>query len=402
MYFIFIIERQDNCMATVTKELAEVYSDLTGKLIGQVETFVVTDGEVTLYFSPQLIAEDIKALKWYCQHYKDEVRLNCNAQTLYNAFNEMSSVISSLDSNSLLKIIKCLPRWKNGNVRNAIMPLYITGVTEYNGDEGWARITSLELSLMPCTKDDDIDFTKHCNFFTKRTKIKNSFEIRATLDRQYNKKDIAIIDKNGKFNKLEISRKKYLKQEDLVPGHIYTDAKDKEFLYIGNIEYGNACRMLKGDTQEVYGTIHDSQGHMCIDSSHGRLSANSMPYVFLPLTEKNKNELCKAGSLEAYLKNFFEKQKAKYLKQRISSYEDSAIIDDIKLPPFKIDIKSLKVVADKGELFSPQAMQCDIEITVPNKLLNKGVTIEDYLAKTADPLPFLILEAKTIFRTANK
>ena len=181
---------------------------------------LLTIGKDTLIFNKSDVKTDISKYEnwidktfdydedpkeWGFKYTKTEIK---------QILDEIRKVVDILDIN---EIAKCIPTLKNGDFRRAPAPLYDSGLTHYEGEAGcWCRITNVEL-LVECVNSD-----------------KRIFEVTFSDNREHNKLDQFIYD--GKYNKLEFKTNSYIKYEDLIPGCIYIDAKNNEFLCVGVVD----------------------------------------------------------------------------------------------------------------------------------------------------------------------
>lgn len=280
-----------------------------------------------------------------------EYGINSTIKKFNEAMKKLNTYVSIIDDTALQNIIENAPRLKNGNIRSSKLPLYMTGLTLYEGERGaWTRVTSVELSLIPV--ENYASVTSPATIFAPPTKTPNTFTIEfTTSDREFNKTDVPIVDKDFNYTKVSYSRNSYIKAEDLVIGNIYKDAKDREFLYLGSI-VGSYCTDLWKSIGE--------------DISDESMKNNEKPYsyVFFKLTDKLK----KTKTPGVSFKDFFAPILTKQLKKKNSYHPDE--FEHLQFENlFKI-AKSFKVAEDLGSFFSLDEMKGVIDVEATDKLGN--------------------------------
>ena len=219
-------------------------------------------GDVKVVFSKEFTIKNINTFKTAIGNMTDEdikYVYKVSREKISAKLDDLRRILDILD---LEKVIECLPKLKNGHIRNTSMPVYMTGITSYEGDSGWCRISSIELSIMPLEKRD-------------------TFIVDFNTDRQYDKKDKAIFDGES-YNVLSYERNSFIDPKDLVPGRIYSNAKDKEFFYIGTMSYEGENQYRSGELEYKYAKITN---------------------VFIKLNKKLKASLTKVTSFEDWWKN---------------------------------------------------------------------------------------------------
>lgn len=280
-----------------------------------------------------------------------EYGINSTIKKFNEAMKKLNTYVSSIDDKALQNIIENAPRLKNGNIRNSKLPLYMTGLTLYEGESGaWARVTSIELSLIPV--ETYVPVTSPATIFAPPTKTPNAFRIAfTTSDREFKKTDVPIVDKDFNYTKVSYSRNSYIKAEDLVIGNIYKDVKDREFLYLGSIVCSYCTDRFKSSGEDISDEIM-------------RNNEKSYSYVFFKLTDKLK----KTKTSGVSFKDFFTPILTKQLKKKNSYHPDE--FEYLQFENlFKIT-KSFKVVEDLGSFFSLDEMKGVIDVEVTDKLGN--------------------------------
>ena len=205
---------------------------------------------------------------------------------------ELRDFVSNLTTNDMIKIVDCMPRNKNGTARKATASVVISGITDYDGDPGyWCSITSAEL----------------CMSYLHNGEFRFVFDPR----RDTKTKRQAIVDENGNYNKLVFKANSYLKPDDLIPGRIYADAKDREFLYVGKTA-------TKYEDLDEHGNV--VFGYQC----------EQFPFTFIPINDKKRREIMESETFEEWAK------KAKKFSRK--------------------ETFSMKVVAETGIGFKPEKL----------------------------------------------
>ena len=348
----------------VIDQSVEWYDKATGVNVKS-KTKIAIHGDCVLMFHKTIILNEIKAFMHELDQFKSE---NEYKESEYSGklndaktnIRMMYELIGKMSDENLETIIDCLPRLKNGNIRNAVMPLYMSGITAYQGERGaWARVTSIELSLTP----------REIPGFIRQDKVKSCFEIEFTkFTRQYDKTDTPIIDKDWRYNKVTFKRNSYLKQKTLIPGHVYKDAKDKEYLYIGVMSYGMGSKIkdalpLKANEYPIAcDALSDADRLMKLD------------HVYLKLNDKRRKELSAYNCFGDWMSDHIRKYMGKSSDIGSTRYYDPS--------EFNISV-SLKFVEDVGEMFAIDKLKCDIDVSViknitPQEIRAKGRT-HDYV-----------------------
>lgn len=225
--------------------------------------------------------------------------------------NKLREIVNSLDIETMYKIVECLPKYKNGSIRSTAIPVYMTGLTKYDGDYSWCRITSIELAIKPYTYKVPVIDVK--SVFGPNKKVEKLYIFGFSTDRQYDKADKPVINKDMTYNKLTYKKNSYLPIDSLVPGTIYRDAKDKEYLYIG------VCKLVSNYSKYFlrYDEYRDD-----IDGDFDEYfdNHNELQYVFLTLTDKRKEELRKYSTFEEWVRTFTVKNITKKTKTALVGY----------------------------------------------------------------------------------
>ena len=223
---------------------------------------------------------------------------NLKPNEFHARIKKIRDFVSNLTTDDMIKIVNCMPRNKNGTIRKATAPVIISGITAYNGDpsDGWCRISSVELCISYWY---DNEFR---------------FEFNANRDTQMKRQ--AIVDENGNYNQLVFKANSYLKPNELVPGRIYADAQDREFLYLGK-------------TAIKYEDINE-KGEVAFDHS-----CLQFPFTFIPINDKKRREIMEANTLKEWL------QKTKRLSRKESF--------------------AMKVVSETGVGFKPEGLECSVD-----------------------------------------
>ena len=281
-----------------------------------------------------------------------EYGINSTIKKFNEAMKKLNTYVSSIDDKALQNIIENAPRLKNGNIRNSKLPLYMTGLTLYEGESGaWARVTSIELSLIPV--ETYVPVTSPATIFAPPTKTPNAFRIAfTTSDREFKKTDVPIVDKDFNYTKVSYSRNSYIKAEDLVIGNIYKDVKDREFLYLGSI-VGSYC-------SDRWKSIGED-----ISDESMKNSEKPYSYVFFKLTDKLKKTKISGVSFKDWFTPILTKQLKK--KDKYGHPDEFEHLQFENL--FKI-AKSFKVVEDLGSFFTLDEMKDVIDVEATDKLGN--------------------------------
>lgn len=280
-----------------------------------------------------------------------EYGINSTIKKFNGAMKMVNTYVSIIDDTALQNIIENAPRLKNGNIRSSKLPLYMTGLTLYEGESGaWARVTSIELSLIPV--ETYVPVTSPSTIFTPPTKTPNTFTIEfTTSDREFNKTDVPIVDKDFNYTKVSYFRNSYIKAEDLVIGNIYKDVKDREFLYLGSIvcSFCSDCYKCLGED---------------ISDESMKNNEKSYSYVFFKLNDKIK----KTKTPGVSFKDWFTPILTKQLKKKNTFHPDE--FEYLQFGNlFKI-AKSFKVAEDLGSFFTLDEMKGVIDVEVTDKLGN--------------------------------
>ena len=182
---------------------------------------VVNIGKDSILFDRDKVLNQIDKYENNVNKYygKNGYDFKISKEEVKQKLDELREVVKILD---LKKVVECLPRLKDGDLRRASTPLYTSGLISYERTEYYYKESNIEL-LVFCIDSD--------------TRI---FKVGLSTDRVYNKADQYIYD--GNYNKIEFKTKTYLKYNDLIPGCIYLDGKDKEYLFVGVYEWSSDNR----------------------------------------------------------------------------------------------------------------------------------------------------------------
>ena len=252
-------------------------------------------------------------------------RLECMNVTLDAANKKLdilSDIISKIDEEQLDKMFDYLPIKKNGKIESKKIPIHIPGIEFYDIGDGWINKYQVALILEP--KYARVARTIGYDI----VKVPDEFELKLVTDANFDKKIIHMIDDNFNFTKLEPTvRKSTIKPEDLVPGKIYLDKKEHEFLYIGAIEHD----------VNFPGFISPMP---TLEVSH---------YAFLKLNNKRKKEIAKYPSMAEYLKNCVKNK----------GWDE--IFNNLRG-----ESKSFKVVEESETMFDLDSIFCEINVNRTN------------------------------------
>lgn len=182
---------------------------------------VVNIGKDSILFDRDMVLNQIDQYENLVNKYygKNGYGFKLSREEVRQKLNELREIIKILDLN---KIVECLPRLKGGDLRRASTPLYTSGLTAHERTEYYYKESNIEL-LVFCTDSEA-----------------RIFKVGLSTDRIYNKADRYIYD--GNYNKIEFKTKTYLNYNDLIPGCIYLDGKDKEYLFVGVYEWASDNR----------------------------------------------------------------------------------------------------------------------------------------------------------------
>lgn len=362
------------------------FTDLFGVAYDKRPAFeAVDDNGNVVVFCPSHTIEKINAYEKEYGHLNDnelkEYGIKATALEFKTQCDAMRDIVNKLNTETMIKILECLPRLANKSIRSTTLPVYMTGMTTYQGEAGvWCRVESIELAVepwvVPAPLTDD-----PASIFAPSTKIKNTFMFDFCCTREYDKKDVPVINQDRTFNQVEYKRNSYIPMEKLIRGHIYIDKKDREFLYLGTIVYGSVCDWVG------YNCHGDPITQYPVDEIEDRMSSPNIPYVFLSLNTKRKRELSNVATFQEWIEN--EIKKAMSAKPK-----DDHMAYTYGLGYFKI-AKSFKVTDDCGELFSLENLLCNIDITIGDKLTPEEVKAKGFntIAET---------RARTIFSVIDK
>ena len=362
------------------------FTDLFGAAYDKRPAFeaVDDDGNVVV-FCPSHTIEKINAYEKEYGHLNDkelkEYGIKATALEFKTQCNAMRDIVNKLNTETMIKILECLPRLANKSIRSTTLPVYMTGMTTYQGEQGaWCRIESIELAVEPWVVPAPLT-NDPASIFAPSTKIKNTFMFDFCCTREYDKKDVPVINQDRTFNKVEYKRNSYIPMEKLIRGHIYMDKKDREFLYLGTIAYGSAYDWAGYTYNGDPITSYD------VDEIKNVIYNPNIPYVFLSLNAKRKRELSNVTTFKEWIENEIKKTMS-------AKPKDDNMVYRYGLDYFKI-AKSFKVTDDCGELFSLENLLCDIDITVGDKLTPKEVKAKGF-ETTA------YTRARTIFSVIDK
>ena len=229
----------------------------------------------------------------------------------------------------------------------------MSGVVEKQGDDGWCRITSYELSVVPWTISAPItDDPK--SIWARNTKLANTFYITFTNDRNIDKHDKAVIELNDnnefKFYQLTYERKSYIDPMELVPGTVYKDNKEREWLYLG--AYNLISKEVADDISIDWSTgvrkisINEKQSFTYCDNHF---------YSFYNITDKNREIIKKYNTFLEYIQAHYDK----IVKKKLGFHY-------IGSSGFKSEIMSLKMTEEVQTLFAPEQMYGKVEFGFSN------------------------------------
>ena len=343
---------------------------------------VVDDYGNIVVFCKEYTLENINYFEQICSRYTVEdlkdYGLNVKHDKIYEQCAVMRDIVNNLDEATMIKIVECLPHLDNGTIRSTAVPVYMTGIREFNG----YTATSIELSVRPMSvvnKDP-----QHPYDFYK--KIKGYYVFDFDKYRTYDRTDIPVINPDLKtYNKLIFKKNSYLKMEDLTPGYIYKDGKGKEYLYLGSCAHGDYIDVID---EEVIKPGFRSIARVNTDKKPDL--SEEYPYVFLTLTDKRKEELKKVKTFAEWLEPYMAKDMEK------GEYKLS--VRDFQNTNLKI-AKTFKVTEEVEKLFDKKDLLCDIDVTVDKGMTPKDVTaIGVYFAYNKARSRFAVIDKVPIWK----
>lgn len=321
------------------------FKDLfTGKIMYTLPAVSVTNNNGdTLVFCKDKI---LKKIDEYDKDMTDEAikeQINVKPEEFHNRMHKLRDFVETLKDEDVARILECLPRYKNGNIKHSAIPVYMTKMTQYNV----YSTTSIELHAEPWVVPSNLDLNDPSTcIFAKNTKIDNLFNLNfSTYSRIYDKTDVPVVDGNGNFNVVELKRNSYLKADTLIPGHIYTDAKERDFLYLGAV---------------YSASFNDCWSHIDVKSEIANFQNKKQPktyshYAFIQLNDKRKKDITNSATFADWWEPIIEKLAAKN-----GHYDNNYL---------KI-ADSFKVCEDNGIAFDLDKMECDIYNATATKYYN--------------------------------
>lgn len=308
----------------------------------------------TIIFCQSTALENIDAFEKDFASMSDEDLKDCgfkvSATEIKKQCDIMRNIVNNLDDNTITKIMECLPRYANGSIRSTIIPVYLTGITQYEGYDSGCYISSVELSVKPAIDYSARNSNNIAEFlFAPDKKVKNAFIFDFTNKRVYDKKDIPVINPDGTYNQLTYKRNSYIPIDELIPGYIYKDAKDRKFLYLGVIEVKRS-----GGSVDL---TQPNPSNSNVSWRGWQPGTTKEPYVFLALNDKRERELKASATFGEWL----EKDILKITSKR-SSCDSLTPVSFYEFEHLKI-AKSFKVVEEVEQLFDWNALQCNIDVT---------------------------------------
>lgn len=235
-------------------------------------------------------------------------------QEITSTVNILCNTALLLFQNNVIQIFDYLPLTKQGYFNKAKNILIKTSDLSdiFFGYEYFAQ-SKLQLRLIP---DNEVNAHLSLDFFS----ISNS-------------KEQAVLDENNNFVQVEIKRNSYIKEHQV--GHIYKDAKDNKYLYLGSFS------VL---VNNVYADWDDG----CEKFASPQAFLNSNPYDGLTYNETKFSYIKVTKKLEKVI------SESRNLTDVITKILNSVPFDidwEDKIKKLK---NPLKVVEDCGQAVSPE------------------------------------------------
>ena len=327
------------------------FRDWGGSLVADMPFESVKVNDDVLEFSQLGVLMNLGQFKAEIMGYADEASYKAagysgNRYDLLTEIAKMEQLVSRMTTEQLEKILMHMPHDRNGKVHCARTPLYMTGFTYFS-----YGAYSIELAVLPVTVP--LELTPDDELSVKEKVEKGKYWITFDIVRLMSKTDVAIIDRDMKWHKLEFSRKKYLKQDEIISGHTYDDGKGTTYLYIGEVSFGTGFRCL-----ENTGVVNDYTDSVKLDSHYGQ--------VYLALTDELVDTLSKMKFAEWLEQN---------IRNEVNHSDKSCYnLRDYNFRSFKCSLERESVpkfVAETGTIYDASEMKCSLDA-----LIEKPVELE--------------------------
>lgn len=273
-------------------------------------------------FATSKTAKDSFCLTTTYSYYLDYL----TKEQVTTAFNSMSNVINRMTTETLLKVLNLLSKTKSGNVRCKIHPVYMTGLKL----PSYRVYDSVELSAIPLSEGIKLDRDIFYNLPDYMRELTDKYDAHRVfyidyITPKWSKSNISILTDDCKINtcykSVDHVQNKYIPNKELEIGHVYTDNKGRDLLYIGSMffEYGLST------------------------------SGYTSQYCFMIIKESDFSALKKFSYFADYFKYWAE---VRYKKNPEYRFHDIKMLESLN---------SVKLCKDKGKFFDKQYMTVNYE-----------------------------------------
>lgn len=235
---------------------------------------------------------------------------------LENEVNRLYNLALSIIENNDLTIFDYLPLTKKNLFHKSKNILLAKSDIQkvYNYD--YFHSDTLSLQLVPVSYVDKVNPFK--NSYTGTGK-----EVNIELGWFPTKTEEPIINEKGEFVKVVPKKRNiYLKQDDVKIGYVYKDAKDNEFLYIGDIVnircnayYDDNARICHRKQEKIYSSLNEyyqsDSYKIFLESVQGGCICVEPSFEYIKLSKKLKEQLKDAKNITDaydYLQNEYFKK----------------------------------------------------------------------------------------------
>ena len=265
-----------------------------------------------LLYNTNNFSEDVSINKlrtWYQGNPKEKIEgSNCTNEDALKRIDILEKIVKYIiNSSNKDDIFNYLPYTKTNKFsKSGAINLFIPNIkSTYSGD--YFSQTEIALQLRPLeimpSKGFSFSGVKFNEICTLEINPRASFINKKTPEN--------IIDENCNFQIINTSlRNKYLKQQDLVPGCSYIDAKGSEYLYIGIASYHTCCEYMDNNN----------------NISRNNYSGKNIKYLYLRVTSNVKKKLLKYTNFSDFLNNRFDE----VLKKELFDWDKGLNITESK------------------------------------------------------------------------
>lgn len=208
-------------------------------------------------------------------------------KAVLDAFIHLEKIIKNLASSHMDRLWECIPLRKDGKFeKGKTILLYDSGVKPTVVYDTYQVFSSIQIRLIP--------YFAHLQDYLTNTPVENSRKMVIDIFSNQNLTP-PVLDQNGVPQETKRVKNKYLDSADMIPGRVYLDAKQTQWLYLGVI-FEEEEPLIKNSTNCIF---CPSVAYLKLTKKAQALTKkyNDIPSLVRALMEKNfnKNEYLLTG-----------------------------------------------------------------------------------------------------------